>query len=89
MIRDGPRYVFGEKRYRIVQGAGRTLSEVKSSYEREPPEPIRTDVIICAGAIDDVGITSVIRKGRPGGIIRPGGASHWMMTDEAFREVGV
>ncbi len=84
---DGNRYFFAGKRYRLVQGAGRSLSEIKTIFEKEPPEPVPTDVVVCAGAIDDGCITSVIRTAVGGGIIRPGSAAKWITTNDAFTEL--
>jgi hypothetical protein len=87
---DGPRYVLMGKRFRIVQGAGQGLGEVKARFDSEPPEPVRTDVVICAGAFDDAGITSVVRRTTgPGGIVRSGTSGDWVTSDEARLLLGI
>ena len=87
---DGPRYVFGGRRYRIVQGAGQGIGAVRSKFESEPPEPIPTDVVICAGAFDDAGITSVVRRPTgSGGILRSGTSADWVIFEEARIMLGI
>lgn len=86
---DGARYVLAGTRYRIVQGAGQGLGVIKSKFEREPTEVVPTDVVICAGARDDAGVTSVIRVPGPGGIVRPGSPASWLTTGQAIVSLGI
>lgn len=87
---DGPRYVFAGKRYRIVQGAGQGIGEVRAKFDSEPPEPVGTDIVICAGAFDDAGISSVVRRtSTPGGIVRSGSSGDWITSDEARALLGI
>lgn len=74
---------------RVVNGGGRTLSEVRTLY-REPPGTRQPDVTICAGADDLQVPVNLIRDGQNHSVVRPKGGtgSEWMTTEQA-REGGI
>lgn len=81
---EGSWWVKDDKRIRIVNGAGRSLSEVKKDHQT-PPTRTTADVVICAGS-EDYGLPSNIsRSGTPGNLIRPENSGNWYSTyDDAI-----
>lgn len=75
---------YGGSLVRIVNGAGRSLEDVRGDYN-EPPTLPQADVIVCAGSTSLGVPKKLISKGSTSGIVRrmPGSGSIWMTTSEA------
>jgi hypothetical protein len=52
---EGARYLLNGRYFRLVNGAGQLLHDVRFAYEHESPAVERADVIVCSGADDDGG----------------------------------
>jgi hypothetical protein len=72
------------KSVRILNGAGRMIEEVQSSYA-EPTSFPQADITICAGAISTHVPSRIISKGLGTSVVRSsaGAGSEWMTTVEA------
>ena len=73
---------------RVVQGAGRSLSELRERYT-EGPAVEQPDVVICAGAID-LGVPGhLVESGRGRSVVRParGGDARWLTLEQAHEEL--
>ena len=80
----GARYRIAQNRIRVVNGAGRILSQVRALFSQEPPSPEEDTTVICAGAIDDGGAPPNILGGTSSAtIIRPGSSARWVTAVEA------
>jgi hypothetical protein len=75
---------------RIVNGGGRFLETVRSSYV-EPPTMPEADIIVSAGSVRSSVPPSIIAKGRGLSIVRPsaGTISRWLTLDEAVVELNI
>lgn len=72
---------------RVVNGAGRNLSEMRSAYV-EPGVAPKADVVVCVGALD-VGVPSrIIPAGSGSSVVRsaPGDGSRWVTSETARAE---
>lgn len=72
---------------RVVNGGGKFLETVRSSYV-EPPTMPKADIIVSAGSARSSVPASIIAKGRGLSIVRPlpGTTSRWLTLDEAMDE---
>jgi hypothetical protein len=88
--RDGPWYVYGGRRIRIVEGAGQMLNSVRERY-KEPPAWGQPDIVSCAGARDVPVPGKLISSGAGLSIVRPGPGSgvRWMTLEQTRRELGI
>lgn len=78
------RYTVGEKRIRVVQAAGRNLSDVRADFTRTASPTDDLDVVVCAGAQDDGNATeNVVRDESPATIMRAGTANINFVTSVA------
>ncbi len=80
----------GGRSIRVVNGAGRGLADVQSSY-REPTTMTESDIVVCAGAIDLGVPANLIDPGQGASTIRPkpGGESKWLTLEQALVELGL
>lgn len=72
------------KSIRIVNGAGRSLEDVRRLY-KEPPSLPEADYVICAGS-QALGVPAgLVARGTPAGLVRPspGSGSSWITSEEA------
>lgn len=69
---DGGGYRVAGKRVRIVQAAGRMLSEVRAEFAKVASSVTDTDVVVCAAASDDESSPNIVRDDAPSTIIRGG-----------------
>ena len=81
---EGPDFVLGGKRVRVLDGSGRALSTLK---RRGADELAATsDVVICAGALEDGGApVDVVRGDRESTVARPAASGEWMTHSYAIR----
>jgi hypothetical protein len=88
--REGSWYRCGDKRVRVVQGAGQSLNTVKEKF-KESPALMQPDIVVCAGAIDIPVPARLISTGRGESVVRPqsGGSAHWMTDAQARVELGL
>ncbi len=89
-VREGPWYLLGGRRIRVVQGAGVALSTVKERFN-EAPAAIQPDIVVCAGSMDVHVPGKLIASGSGASIVHPqsGGSATWMTDDQARTELGV
>lgn len=87
-LQDGSLLRWKGKTYRIVNGGGRGLAEMREQYEESPSIPA-PDVIVCAGAAD-LGVPArVVASGVGASVVRPAGGSGsiWYTFDQARAEL--
>jgi hypothetical protein len=83
----GSWWSFGGKTLRVVNGGGRSLPEIREDFE-EPGAMPAADVVICAGAFE-LGLPGhILRRGVPGGIVRPAPYAEWLTLEEARARLG-
>jgi hypothetical protein len=78
---------YGNQSFRIVNGVGRLLAQVRESY-KEHATVAQSDIVVCAGA-EDLGVPAkLIFFGRGASIIRPssGGGARWLTIEQAREE---
>lgn len=78
------------KSFRVVNGAGEGLDDVRYRYQ-EPSTSAQPDIVICAGS-EDFGVPPrLIATGSGASIVRsaPGGSARWITWDHAAREFGL
>ena len=87
-IQRGSSLLWNGKTYRIVNGAGRGLAEMRDQYG-ESPSIVPPDVIVCAGAVDLGVPAKVIASGLGASVVRPAGGSGsvWYTFDQARAEL--
>lgn len=80
----------GGRTVRIVNGAGRGLSDVKEAH-KEPPNLAQPDIVLCAGAIDFGVPAKLIATGKGASIVSPapGGGAKWLTRADARTELGL
>lgn len=87
---DGARYVLNGRRFRVVNGAGKMLHEVKGAYEQEPPSVESADVVVCSGADDDGGSpTFLTHTSASSTLLRPRSTSKWITSADLQAEMVV
>jgi hypothetical protein len=87
---DGAWLRHGGQIVRVVNGAGRGLDDVKSTF-REPSTIPQPDIVVCAGAAD-LGVPGrLIAPGYGASIMRPrpGGGALWMTRPDAKVALGI
>ena len=80
----------GGRSIRVVNGAGRGLTEVKEKY-KEPATLAQSKIVVCAGALE-LGVPArLIASGRGASTIRPapGGEATWLTLDKAREELAL
>lgn len=86
---EGDRFIVAGSRVRVINGAGKFLSQVKVEFAREAPRLAADDITICAGAEDDGGIPSnIVRVATASTIVRPALAGEWMTAMQAKGRLG-
>lgn len=80
----------GGRTVRIVNGAGRGLSDVRQAH-LEPPNLEQPDIVLCAGAIDLGVPAKLIATGKGASIVSPapGGGAKWLTRADARTELGL
>jgi hypothetical protein len=88
--REGAMYVMGDRRIRVIQGAGQAITSVKERFN-EAPAATQPDIVVCAGAIDVPVPGRLVSSGHGSSIVRPqsGGAAIWMTDVQARTELGL
>ncbi len=89
-VQAGAWLTHGGRTVRIVNGAGRGLSDVKEAH-KEPPNLAQPDIVLCAGAID-LGVPArLIATGKGASIVSPapGGGAKWLTRADARTELGL
>jgi hypothetical protein len=88
-VREGVFYRFRGELIRIVNGAGRWLSDVKEHFSHEAPIPPEVDKVFCVGA-DDLGVPShILRGGGSTTVVRPAGRGTWLDSASARSFMGI
>jgi predicted outer membrane lipoprotein len=80
----------GARTVRIVNGAGRGLSDMREAH-KEPPNLEQPDIVLCAGAVDLGVPAKLIATGKGASIVNPapGGGSKWLTRPDARAELGL
>jgi len=80
----------GGQSIRVVNGAGRGLTDVQGGY-KEPTTVAQSDIVVCAGAIELGVPAKLIAPGRGASTIRPtpGGSARWLTLEQAQVELGL
>lgn len=89
-VQAGAWLAHGGRTVRIVNGAGRGLSDMREAH-KEPPNLAQPDIILCAGAID-LGVPGrLIATGKGASIVSPapGGCAKWLIRADARSELGL
>jgi hypothetical protein len=88
--REGSLYVIGDRRIRVIQGAGQAVTTVKERFNESPAAP-QPDIVVCAGAADIPIPGRLVSAGQGSSIVRPqsGGSAIWMTDAEARIELGL
>jgi hypothetical protein len=81
-------YDLGGRSIRVVNGAGSTLSHIRSRFV-EAPSIAPTDIVVAAGATDLPLPGSVVRTGHAGSFMRPAALGNWFDLDGAVVELGI
>jgi hypothetical protein len=80
---DGSAYVRDGHRVRLIHGAGRLVSEIRSKYA-PLPSLISDDLVVCVGADNTAPLPdSVARGNKSDSFVRPGLSGDWMTEVEA------
>lgn len=86
---EGARYLLNGRYFRLVNGAGKMLHDVRVAYEREPPIVEPADVIVCSGADDDGGgPTYLTHTATSSTVLRPRSTSTWVVSGGLKAEIG-
>jgi hypothetical protein len=89
-VRNGSWYTLNNRNVRIVNGAGRAVSEVREQFGHAPAIAA-PDIVVCAGA-EDLGVpANVVRTGSGTSIMGPpsGAGSVWLTFSEARQELAI
>jgi len=89
-VQAGAWLTHGGRTVRIINGAGRGLSDVKEAH-KEPPNLAQPDIVLCAGAVD-LGVPArLIATGKGASIVSPapGGGAKWLTRADARTELGL
>lgn len=80
----------GARSIRVVNGAGRGLTQVKEEY-KEPATVAQSEVVVCAGAMEHGVPAKLIASGRGASMIRPtpGGGAKWLTLEQARVELAL
>lgn len=87
-LQDGSLLRWNGKTYRIVNGGGRALADMREQF-KESPSTVLPDVIVCAGAFEYGVPARVIASGFGASVVRPAGGSGsiWYTFDQALTEL--
>jgi hypothetical protein len=87
-LQDGSLLRWNGKTYRIVNGGGRGVAEMREQYG-ESPSIVPPDVIVCAGAFELNVPARVIASGSGASVVRPasGSGSMWCTLEQARAEL--
>jgi hypothetical protein len=88
--RNGAWYTLNNRTIRVVNGAGRALSEVRDRFG-QAPAIVAPDIVVCAGAADLGVPANVVRKNAGASIVGPssGTGSIWLTLAEAREELAI
>lgn len=80
---------YGGRSIRVVNGAGKGLTQVQEQYKE--PTPTQAEIVVCAGAIDLGVPAKLIASGRGMSTIRPtpGGGARWLTFEQARVELAL
>jgi hypothetical protein len=81
----GSAYLRGERRVRLIHGAGQLVSEVRAKYA-PMPSLISDDLVICVGAQNTASFPDSVARGNgvdATSTVRPGLSGEWMTEIEA------
>lgn len=89
-VQTGAWLTHGGRTVRIVNGAGRGLSDMREAH-KEPPNLLQPDIVLCAGAIDLGVPAKLIATGKGASIVSPapGGGAKWLTRNDARAELGL
>lgn len=89
-ISEGAWWKYNDRLVRIVNGAGQGLADVQERY-LEPATVPKSDIVVCAGAVDLGVPATLIASGRGASIMRParGGGARWLTRQQAHAELGL
>ncbi|MEA1015161.1 SIR2 family protein [Sphingosinicella sp. LY1275] len=89
-VQSGAWLAHGGRTVRIVNGAGRGLSDMQEAH-KEPPNLAQPDIVLCAGAIDFGVPAKLIASGKGASIVSPapGGGAKWLTRADARTELGL
>jgi hypothetical protein len=81
---------FNGQSVRIINGGGRALSELQSTFD-EPSSYLQPSIAACIGALNLGVHPRIIQEGRGDSIVRPakGGSARWLSLNEAEAELGL
>jgi hypothetical protein len=85
---DGPYWLLGGRRVRVLRTPNQPLHHVQAMYEREPPPVVAPDVIIAVGAEAQTLPAHIVRAGTTPTIVR-GLAGRWLARQDAVSELGL
>ena len=82
-------YSLRGKSIRIVNGANRLMSAVKSDFKEPPSLASAFDVVACIGAEDSPLPGNVIRGGKSGHILHPAAGGTWLTYSQSRTDLGI
>jgi len=85
---DGPYWVLGGRKVRVLRAVNKPLHRVEAEFEREIAPVVAPEIVIAVGAEAQALPSSIARAGTVPTIAR-GGASRWMVRPDALRELGL
>jgi len=87
---EGPWYRKGDRRIRVIHGAGQAMNSVRQRYD-EPPATVQPDIVVCAGAMDLPVPGNLMRLGENQSVVRPleGGPARWLTFEQARGELEI
>lgn len=84
----GNYYVLSGQNIRVIQGFG-PLSYARAQYNSEPPPPEPDDIVICAGATDDIALSDIVRGEQEPNFVRGAASGKWLTLEQAIAELGL
>jgi hypothetical protein len=87
-VPDGPYWILGGRRIRILRASNRPLHRVQAEHDREDAPVVAPDLVIAVGAESQALAFNVVRAGGQATIAR-GSASRWITRAEAVEELGL
>lgn len=87
-VADGPHWILGGRRIRILRASNQLLHRVQAAYERDDAPTVAPDIVIAVGAESQALAANIARAGSPPTIAR-GSLSRWMSRPEAVEELGL
>lgn len=81
-------YRLADTTVRVVNGAGRQLTQVQETLAAGPAV-VEADLVICAGATDYGVPGNIIRDQQPATTVRPGVEGRWVTLPTAIEELGL